>query len=244
VSAAGRVVAALLLSAAVACGRRTDGPRDVAKDSAAPGAPADSSTARTGGPMASGSDSAANSTADSGTKAGKDSAVGGGAPGAAGQRDTAARGAAGGARPTAEEEATGRVVVSGSEGASFVTLQLEGRGPLRLRGELEPELRRLSGAIVRVVGRSAGGPTGGPAAAFGTEFDVRSYEVVSVDGERPHVGRVVVRDGEGWLAAADTVRLVGAPAELTSRPGSKVWVVGPRTGGGIEVRSYGVIAAP
>jgi hypothetical protein len=145
---------------------------------------------------------------------------------------------------TAAEERVGKVVVSGSEGATFVTLQSEGRGPLRLQGDLAAELRRLSGAMVRVAGHSAGGPTGGPAGVFGTGFDVRSYEIVAIDGERPHVGRVVVRGGESLLAAADTVRLVGAPADLTARPGSKVWVVGRHTASGIEVQSYGVIRAP
>lgn len=138
-----------------------------------------------------------------------------------------------------EERLTGRIVNSGTERLVITTLQVEGQGPTRLVGALESELRRLSGATVSVVGTvdSTGPPPG-------VSLDVREYELLSINGQRPLVGTVLVRDDGIWLAAADTVRLVPELQELRDHAGARVWVVGTASANGSELRvgSYGVIA--
>lgn len=144
------------------------------------------------------------------------------------------------------QEVTGRIVVAGAEPRAWVILvpadtgaRAEGGlgdgGGSRLVGPLERELRRLSGATVRVRGESVGEATRG-------RLEVRSYEVLSIDGQVPMVGILTLRGGEPWVFGADTVRLEGGPPELSALGGAKVWVVGPRRAGALEVQSYGVLA--
>ena len=133
-----------------------------------------------------------------------------------------------------KERLTGKVVVTGGEAVTFTTLQVAGRAPVRLTGDFEGELRRLSGAVVRVDGtRTERGP--------GVGLNVHSYEVLSIDGERPRVGTLLMRDGMLWLASSDTMRLAAAPEELRAQAGAKVWIIGQSTGEELQVQSYGVI---
>lgn len=176
---------------------------------------------------------------------------GGGGGGAAGRAGGAARG-------TPVQEIAGRIVVTGAEPRPWVILlpadtgAAEGggaggeagagaagaaRGGVRLVGPLEGELRRLGGATVRVRGQPVGEATRG-------RLEVRSYQVLSIDGQVPVVGILTLRGGEPWVLGADTVRLEGGPPELRALGGAKVWVVGPRRGAALEVQSYGVLAAP
>ncbi len=158
------------------------------------------------------------------------------APGpAAGTVGASARsaGAAGAVEATAET--TGVVRSSRTAGTDLVTLETGTGRPLVLEGSLREELRRLTAARVRVSGTIEAG-TGA--------FDVASYEVLDIGGERPHVG--VLGAGAGGtllLAGADTLRLEGAPADLARWTGAKVWIVGPVADGALAVRSYGIIAA-
>lgn len=151
--------------------------------------------------------------------------------------DTAGREPAPSAAPgAAQDTATGRLAVTGTDIASFAVLQVEGQRALVLSGELEPELRRLSGATLRVFGRI------GEETPFGTRFEVRRYEVLAIDGRRPQVGELLARGGGLWLATdSDTLRLAGAPPELASESGARVWVVGPVSAGTLQLQSYGVI---
>jgi len=103
---------------------------------------------------------------------------------------------------------------------------------------LEPELRRLTGATVWVAGTPGAGK---PNATFG----VTRYDIVSIGGAKPLVGRVVARDGGAWLATdRDTVKLLSAPSELAARAGAKIWVIGHRAGNELTTQSYGVIREP
>lgn len=113
----------------------------------------------------------------------------------------------------------------------------EGAGPVLLVGDLEPELRRISGATVRVTGEPA---TGTP----GDALRVRDYRLLEIDGDQPWVG--VVRDGDEGpeLAVEDgepaTLALVGLPAGALEA-GAKAWVVGRREANDLRIRSYGVL---
>ena len=55
-------------------------------------------------------------------------------------------------RSRTPEQVEGRVFVTGQESESAVTLVSDGGHSIRLLGDLEPELRRLAGATVRVYG--------------------------------------------------------------------------------------------
>lgn len=134
-----------------------------------------------------------------------------------------------------QERLAGRVVVTGSQPMVFTTLQLDGGRSVNLAGPLAAELRRLSGGVVTVTGVPTTGMPGGG-------IEVHDYEVTSIDGQRPEVGELVVRDGEVWLVGSDTLRLSPPlPEELNSRPGAKVWIIGSRSDGALRVQSYGVI---
>lgn len=137
---------------------------------------------------------------------------------------------------SADTVAEGTVRLVGPAEAAQVVLS----GPaadVAVMGTLSGELRRLVGARVRITGR----PEPNPAAVPDRAVDVAAYEIVAVDGERPHVGILVRRDHRLWLAANDTLELVGASADLAGRVGAKVFVTGEREGGRLHVKSYGVI---
>lgn len=151
---------------------------------------------------------------------------------------------AGGARESSGASSTvqlvelrGRVVNSGTDHFTITTLAVGDAPATRLGGELRDELRTLAGAEVLVRGVI---DTSGP----GRSLDVREYELLTIDGKRPRVGRVVVRGGDVWLAATDTLRLVPTLDALLDLRGAKIWVVGASEpgGAGLRVESYGVIA--
>lgn len=107
---------------------------------------------------------------------------------------------------------------------------------LRLSGDSEEELRRLTGARVEVEGeRIQAYPADG--------VRVERYEILEIDGERPHVGVVEVEDPDGiWLRVeGERLRLRGAPSALAEREEAMIWVVGERREGEIRLASYGMI---
>lgn len=177
-------------------------------------------------------DTAVGPARPAGTMADSASARPGGA--ASPSRDS---GAPSGNRSAEQVELSGRVVNSGTDRFAITTLQVENSRPTRLVGDLRSELRTLGGAEVRVRGVI-------DSAGRGRALRVQEYELLSIDGKRPRVGRVLVRDSGLWLAASDTVRLVPELAALRDRAGAKIWVVGTSDPGGTELRveSYGVIA--
>jgi hypothetical protein len=133
---------------------------------------------------------------------------------------------------------TGKVVAGGLAASPVTSLQIEGGKPTSLVGPLEPELRRLGGAIVWVSGAPGGGKPN-------ASFTVSRYEIVSIDGVKPLVGRVATRDGALVLAMErDTLTLVSAPAVLANKTGAKVWIVGRRSGSDLTPQTYGVIREP
>ena len=129
-------------------------------------------------------------------------------------------------------------VIGPHESAQLV---LSGVAPgIALIGSLSGELRRLVGARVRVTGRAVRNPAAAPERAV----EVAGYEILAVDGERPYVGIVTMRDAQIWLVGQDTLELLGAPPDLAARIGAKVFVTGTVQGGQLRLRSYGVIRDP
>jgi len=123
----------------------------------------------------------------------------------------------------------GKVVASGSENMNLTTLTVSSGPMVVLTGNLEPELRSLAGTTVVV---------SGPETMQNKRrmIDVKSYEVVDVNGERPVVGTLLANSR--LLVASDTLTVVG---EVKAPAGSKVWITGDRSGKQLKVRSYGVI---
>jgi hypothetical protein len=130
---------------------------------------------------------------------------------------------------------TGKVVAGGVASNPVTSLQVDGGKPTTLVGPLEPELRRLGGAYVWLTGEPV--PNAG--------FNVGRYEIVSIDGAKPVVGQVVVRNGTTWLLTdRDTVKVNAAPPQLAQTVGAKVWVVGRRAANELVPQSFGIIRAP
>lgn len=129
---------------------------------------------------------------------------------------------------------TGRIELTGSQPTAAVTLILVSGESFELRGPLLGELRALAATTVRVIGRRA---SGSPR----RDFDVTEYELLAVDGERPIVGTLALREAAVWLEGVDTVQLSLVPPLLVSKIGAKVWIVGRRTRDAVQVQSFGVI---
>lgn len=130
----------------------------------------------------------------------------------------------------------GRVLVSGVDPSSMTVLQSDGEPAVALVGAMEPELRRLQGATLRVGGTPERGSV-----APGGALDVSSYEVLEIDGMAPRVG-ILVREGARYrLQGGDTTMLVGVPDALARSEGAKVWIIGRAGEDGLTVQSYGVI---
>jgi hypothetical protein len=144
-------------------------------------------------------------------------------------------GAAGATTPLSE--ITGRVMIGGTDRFPTITLQQSDGRAYLLTGDPVNELRRLGGAEVAARGVVATGGTG-------LSLEVRQYEVLAVDGQRPHVGVLLARGGDLWLAGSDTLRLLPALDALRQNVGAKIWVTGASDSAAKELRvgSYGVIA--
>ncbi len=137
------------------------------------------------------------------------------------------------AEPTGDRM-QGRVVLTGTSEAPMVSLRPESGTSVNLTGELLPELRRLSGATIAVVGSQRG--TG-----LMAQFAVTRYEIVDIDGQRPAVGLLQQADG-GFRVG--TTALTAVPAALGENIGAKVWVTGVREGAALRVQSFGIIRYP
>jgi hypothetical protein len=134
---------------------------------------------------------------------------------------------------TAPETLVGEIRLTGSAPAFHVTLTTaEGRS-VDLAGDLRGELQNLSGAEVAVRGRLVSA----------RDFQVTSYEIRAIDGQQPLVGTVAYRDGEYWLDADESVRLVTPSEGLRGQVGAKVWILGRPVADGVHPQTYGVIRA-
>lgn len=138
--------------------------------------------------------------------------------------------------PAAGDTLEGTVRQVGS--TPFTRTVVEGdTAGVAVTGPLAGELSRLVGARVRVAGSLVEGEAPGPA------LRVESYEVLSVDGDRPRVGILRHGPGDGYRLETDAgdVPLRAVPAGLGGVVGGKVWLVlGPEGG----VQRYGVLREP
>jgi hypothetical protein len=130
----------------------------------------------------------------------------------------------------------GVVRVVGSEPVDVhVVVRRESGGDVRVVGPLRDEIRRLSGAVVRVSGDLE--PPDVPVAE--RQIRASEYEIVSVNGE-PVVHGVVESRSGGWTIlrtrSGERVYLASAPESF--QVGQTVWVQGPRAA---IVQAFGVV---
>jgi hypothetical protein len=106
--------------------------------------------------------------------------------------------------------------------------------PVRVQGPLAAEVSRLTGATVALSGevRSEGA---------WRVIEPTSYDILAIDGQKPHVGTLLVEGTEVRLESDSSLRLDGAPEALRRERGAKVYVIGPARDGAISVMSFGVI---
>jgi len=132
------------------------------------------------------------------------------------------------------ESFEGRVRVVGNAPFSQAVVEPDAGDGMVVTGPYRSEIQRLSGARVRVTGRYSEGPL--PE----TTFEASSYEILSVDGDQPLIGRLE-RDTDGFYleGTRGEARRVGAVSEpLSARVGSLVWVVLDEYDG---VARYGIL---
>lgn len=115
---------------------------------------------------------------------------------------------------------------------------VEGATGVVITGPYEPEVRRLAGAEVRVTGRLVpGGEFPGPT------LEATSYEITSVDGERPLIG-TLERDADGFylrMRGHEIARLRSISETLAGSTGGLIWVILDAYDG---VARYGVLRDP
>jgi len=132
---------------------------------------------------------------------------------------------------------TGVVRAMGAEPLVQHVVQPAGGEGTALAGALLSELQQLVGLEVRVTGVPAG-----PAPPAVRALDVRSYEVLALNGTPARTG-VLERAGDGLqlVAAHGRWTLLNPPDELRRAVGATVWVAGDSSDGRLPVSAYGII---
>ena len=132
------------------------------------------------------------------------------------------------------ETLEGRVRVVGNEPFPWTVVESGDGRSMIVTGALRGEIRRLAGAHVRVTGRLVQGELPD------TTLEASSYEILSVDGDRPLLGRLE-RDAKGYYLThsnGPVSRVTFVSDGLAGRVGALVWVVLDELGG---VARYGVL---
>jgi len=121
--------------------------------------------------------------------------------------------------------------------APFTHTILDREEAIVITGSYEPEIRRLIGAEVRVTGRRVAGDFPG------ATLEAMSYEILSVEGERPLLGTLELDEDGFHLTTPEgtSVRLAAVSETLTGSAGSRIWVILDANGG---VAQYGILRGP
>jgi hypothetical protein len=122
----------------------------------------------------------------------------------------------------------------GADPMIMVVVRPTDGAPVRVMGPLGAEVGRVTGATVALFGEVR---TDGP----WRTIEPAAYEILTIDGQRPYVGTLVVDGLEVRLESDSSLRLDGAPEALRREHGAKVYVIGPVRGGVLSVLSFGVI---
>lgn len=132
------------------------------------------------------------------------------------------------------ETLEGRVRVVGNAPFSWTVVEgADGQSRI-VSGALRGEIRRLAGAHIRVTGRLVQGDIPD------TTLEASSYEILSVDGDRPLLGRLE-RDAEGYYLTRQeglVRRVTFVSDQLAEQVGALMWVVLDERGG---IARYGIL---
>ena len=133
---------------------------------------------------------------------------------------------------------TGTVFQVGTGLAPLTILNGEDGGQIRIAGELEEQIRWLSGLVIKACGELASGL--GPEKIITAE----SFQVQSVDGMPAYLGVLLHTEGHWKLAssppASTSILLSGVPEQLGRAQGSMVWVAGEWSDEIFSIRSFGL----
>jgi hypothetical protein len=133
---------------------------------------------------------------------------------------------------------TGKVFSVGTDFDPATIVQLDDGEQVRITGDREAEIRRLSGTIVTVCGERTTDVR--PESAIKGE----SFELRSVDGMTAYLGTLREVDGS-WQISRDgkdsLIPLSGVPEQLRGAEGSLVWVAGAWVDEAFSVRSFGIL---
>ncbi len=133
---------------------------------------------------------------------------------------------------------TGKVFSVGTDFDPATILRLDDGEQVRITGEEEDRIRRLSGTVMTVCGKLAT-----DAIAEGA-IEVEAFELRAVDGMTAYLGTLQEVDG-GWQLnperSGSPVPLSGVPEQLREAEGSRVWVAGTWTDQSFSVKSFGLM---
>lgn len=134
---------------------------------------------------------------------------------------------------------TGKVFSVGTDFDPGTIVQLDDGKQVRITGEREGEIRRLSGTIVTACGERTTYVR--PESAI----KVESFELRSVDGMTAYLGLLNHTDGRWELTpnhGRAPVPLSGVPNQLRAAEGSLVWVAGAWGDQAFSVKSFGLMS--
>ena len=110
---------------------------------------------------------------------------------------------------------------------------------LAVTGNLQTEIAQLIGLKINAAGRVIPNPGAPPPT---NALDVTSYQILSVNGDKPYVGTLTMRGNDMWIEGTPNgMKLTGYPASLHQKHGAKVWIVGRVEDGALVVQSFGII---
>lgn len=136
--------------------------------------------------------------------------------------------------PAAEPDVTGVVGAMGPAPMTTIVIRPASGDPVRVEGTLAPEIGRLTGAMVALFGPIR------PETPL-RAIEPRTYEIVSIEGQKPHVGVLQVEGAAVRLESDPALAVEGAPDALLQLDGAKVYILGPVQNGVLSVSSFGVI---
>ena len=137
----------------------------------------------------------------------------------------------------ASAAAEGVIYLAGNAPQPVLSLREEGGSVFQLTGALAGELRRLSGARVKVRGQT-------DSSAYPPSIQATEYSVVEVDGRRPWVGELRGGPGGLWILTPDSLAVEEPTGRLDALVGAKVWVVADTSSQPALVQSFGVLREP
>ena len=133
---------------------------------------------------------------------------------------------------------TGTIFSVGTDFDPATIVQLDDGEQVRITGEREGEIRRLSGTVLTACGVLT------TDAGIEDQLKAESFELRSVDGMTAYLGTLQEVDG-GWQLKPERsgapVPLSGVPEQLREAEGSLVWVAGTWTDQSFSVKSFGLM---